>query len=162
MKESIQQFLLTHLNFLPPEALVVIISATPILELRGGIPLGLGFGFTFWKTLLLSLCGNILPILPVLILFKPVSEILLKYRWYRSFYNWLYGRTMNKSAQVRKYGAIGLILFTAIPLPTTGAYTACVAASLFALPIRYSFPAITCGVILAGFGVGITLFHLFG
>jgi len=162
LKESIQQFLLTYLGFLPPEALVVIISATPVLELRGGIPLGLGFGFTFWKTLGLSLFGNILPVLPVLVLFKPMSEIMLRYRWYRSFYNWLYGRTMNKSTKVRKYGAVGLILFTAIPLPTTGAYTACVAASLFALPIRYSFPAVVSGVILAGFGVGITLFHLFG
>ncbi|MGI6450463.1 MAG: COG2426 family protein [Desulfitobacteriia bacterium] len=161
MKEEIQHFLLTHLNFLPPELLVIIVSATPILELRGGIPLGLGFGFSFWKTMLLALIGNILPILPALILFQPLSKILLKYRWYKSFYNWLYGRTLKKSTQIQKYGAIGLMLFTAVPLPTTGAYTACIAASIFALPVRISFLAITAGVLIAGFGVGIALYSIF-
>lgn len=162
MKETLQQFLITYLYFLPPEALVIIVSATPVLELRGGIPLGLGFGFSFWKTLLLSLFGNILPILPVLILFQPISKYLLKYSWYVRFYNWLYGRTLKKSDQVKKYGFLGLILFTAIPIPTTGAYSACAAASFFAIPIRYALPAIITGVVLAGFAVNLTLFHFFG
>ncbi len=161
MKEILEQFLVTYFNFLPPELLVIIVSATPILELRGGIPLGLGFGFSFWKTLILALCGNILPILPTLILFQPLSKILLRYRWYKRFYSWLYGRTVKKSDNVQKYGALGLILFTAIPLPTTGAYTACVAASIFALPLRYSFLSIAAGVIIAGFGVSLALFSIF-
>lgn len=161
MKEALEQFLLTYLNFLPPELLVIIVSATPILELRGGIPLGLGFGFSFWKTLGLSLVGNLLPILPTLVLFQPLSKILLRYRWYTKFYHWLYGRTLKKSTQVQKYGAIGLALFTAVPLPTTGAYSACVAASIFALPIRFSFLSIAVGVLIAGLGVGIALFSIF-
>lgn len=161
MKEQIEQLLLSHLDFLPPELLVIIISALPILELRGGIPLGLGFGFSFGKTLSLCLFGNFLPILPMLILFQPLSTWLLKYRWYKKFYNWLYGRTLKKSENVKKYGALGLILFTAVPLPTTGAYSACVAASLFAIPLRYSLPAICTGVIIAGFGVGLTLYSFF-
>ncbi len=162
MKENIEHFLLTYLSFLPPEALVVIVSATPILELRGGIPLGIGFGFPFWKTLSLSLFGNILPILPLLILFQPISKILLRYNWYVRFYNWLYGRTLKKSDEVKKYGFLGLILFTAIPFPTTGAYSASAAASFFAIPIRYALPAIIFGVVIAGFGVNLALFYLFG
>lgn len=161
MKESLEQFLVTYFNFLPPELLVIIVSATPILELRGGIPLGLGLGFSFWKTLGLSLCGNIIPILPTLILFQPLSKFLLRFNWYKRFYSWLYGRTIKKSGNVQKYGALGLIIFTAIPLPTTGAYSACVAASIFALPVRYSFPAIACGVLIAGLGVSVALFSLF-
>jgi len=161
MKESLEQFLVTYLSFLPPELLVIIVSATPILELRGGIPLGLGLGFSFWKTLGLSLLGNIIPILPTLILFQPLSKFLLRFNWYQRFYSWLYGRTIKKSANVQKYGALGLIIFTAIPLPTTGAYSACVAASIFALPVRYSFPAIACGVLIAGLGVGAALFSIF-
>ena len=38
MKEAIKQFIFDHFAFLPPELLVVFISALPILELRGGIP----------------------------------------------------------------------------------------------------------------------------
>lgn len=161
MKEVLEQFLITYLSFLPPELLVIIVSAIPLVELRGGIPLGLGLGFSFWETLGLALLGNIIPILPTLILFQPLSRILLRYGWYNKFYNWLYGRTLKKSSQVQKYGAIGLALFTAVPLPTTGAYSACVAASIFALPLRYSFLSITAGVIIAGLGVGIALFSIF-
>lgn len=161
MKEVLEQFLMNNLNFLPPELLVVIVSAVPILELRGGIPLGLGFGFPFGKTLILALIGNILPILPTLVLFQPLSKVLLRFRWYKRFYDWLYGRTLRKSNNVQKYGAIGLLLFTAIPLPTTGAYSACVAATIFALPLRYSFLSITGGVLIAGFGVGLTLYSIF-
>lgn len=162
MKESLQEFLLTYLNFLPPEVLVIIVSATPILELRGGIPLAMGFGFPFWKALFLSLFGNILVILPILILFQPMSRILLRFNWYTRFYNWLYGRTLKKSAQVKKYGFISLALFTAIPLPTTGAYSACAAACFFAIPIRYAFPAISLGVVVAGLGVNLALYYFFG
>lgn len=162
MKETLQQFMLTYLSFLPPEALVIIVSATPVLELRGGVPLGMGFGFSFWKTLALCLFGNVLPILPVLILFQPISKILLRYHWYVRFYDWLHGRTLKKSDKVKKYGFLSLILFTAIPIPTTGAYSACAAASFFGIPIRYALPAIIFGVVLAGFGVSLTLFYFFG
>ena len=162
MKEDLQQFLLNYLNFLPPEVLVIIISATPILEFRGGIPLAMAFGFPFWKALLLSLFGNIIVVLPILILFQPLSRILLRFNWYTRFYNWLYGRTLKKSDQVKKYGFLSLALFTAVPLPTTGAYSACAAASFFAIPIRYAFPAIVLGVVIAGVGVSFTLFYFFG
>jgi uncharacterized membrane protein len=42
-----------------------------------------------------------------------------------------------KSDKVEKFGAIGLILFTAVPLPTTGAYSASVI--LFFIPFRTHF-----------------------
>jgi len=161
MKEALEQFLFTNFSFLPPELLVIIVSATPILELRGGIPLGIALGLPMWKTLGLSLLGNLIPILPLLILFQPLSKLFLRFGWYQQFYSWLYGRTMKKSTNIQKYGALGLILFTAIPLPTTGAYTACVAASLFALPIRYSLPSIIAGVVIAGLGMSVTLYSIF-
>ncbi|MFA6809115.1 MAG: small multi-drug export protein [Eubacteriales bacterium] len=161
MKETIQQFLLVNLDFLPPELIVIIVSAFPILELRGGIPLAFGFGFSLSKTLSLCLFGNFLPIIPMLILFKPISTILLKYSWYNKYYSWLYNQTIKKSSNVKKYGALGLILFTAIPLPTTGAYSASIAASLMAIPFKYSLPAIFIGVIIAGLGVGFAIFSFF-
>ena len=43
-----------------------------------------------------------------------------------------------------------LLLFVAIPLPGTGAWTGSLVASLFGLPKRSSFIAITCGVIISG------------
>ena len=43
-----------------------------------------------------------------------------------------------------------LVLFVAIPLPFTGAWTAMVAAFVFGIPFRLAFPLILFGVIIAG------------
>jgi uncharacterized membrane protein len=161
LKEQIKSFLLDHLGFLPPEGVVIVVSAMPILELRGGLPLAFTYDFPFWKALALSIFGNLLPILPLLLLFQPISKLFMKFKWYERFYNWLYHRTLKNSDKVEKYGALGLILFTAVPLPTTGAYSACVAAALFKIRIHYAFIAIATGVIIAGMGVGLTIYSIF-
>ena len=49
-----------------------------------------------------------------------------------------------------KYGAIGLALFVAIPLPVTGAWTGSLAAIVFDIKPKYAFPAIVLGVTIAG------------
>ena len=49
-----------------------------------------------------------------------------------------------------KYGALGLTLFVAIPLPVTGAWTGSLAAIMFDIKPRYAFPAIILGVTIAG------------
>jgi uncharacterized membrane protein len=156
LKEKLTQFLIDHLSFLPPELIVVIISAMPILELRGGLPIAYAYyEFSLLKALLLSILGNLLPIIPLLFLFQPISNWLMRFKVYEKLYSWLYKRTIKKSGNVEKYGAIGLILFTAIPLPTTGAYSACVAAGIFAIRFKYAFLAISAGVVIAGLGIGV-------
>lgn len=161
MKEEIKQYLVEHLSFLPDELIIVIVSAMPILELRGGIPLAFTFGYDFWTAFGLSVLGNLLPIIPLLILFRPLSRIMMRFSWYKRFYDWLYERTLRNSKNVERFGAIGLILFTAVPLPTTGAYSACVAAALFNIRFHYAFLAIATGVVIAGLGVGFAFYSIF-
>lgn len=161
MKESFQNFLVENLSFLPPELIVVVISAMPILELRGGIPFAFLAGLSYGEALFYSILGNLLPIIPILVLFRPISTFFMRFPVYKNFYDWLYNRTMKKSENVEKYGAIGLILFTAIPLPTTGAWTACLAAILFFIPFRYAFLAISTGVVIAGIGVSFFVYSIF-
>ncbi|MCA0983671.1 COG2426 family protein [Halobacillus yeomjeoni] len=161
IKESIQTFMIENLSFLAPEAVVVLISALPILELRLGLPSGAILGIPFLSSYIFSLIGNLLPIAPILLLFRPVSSWLLRFKVYDSFYQWLYNRTINKSNQVEKYGAVGLILFTALPLPTTGAYSACLAAVLFFIPFKLAFLSISAGVIIASVLVSLVAYPLF-
>lgn len=161
MKESFQNFLVENLSFLPTELIVVVISAMPILELRGGIPFAIMAGLSFGEALFYGILGNLLPIIPILILFRPLSTFLMRFPLYKQFYDWLYNRTMGKSKNVEKYGALGLILFTAVPLPTTGAWTACLAAILFFIPFRAAVIAISTGVVIAGIGVSIFIYSVF-
>ena len=161
MKESFRDFIVENLSFLPVELIVVVISAMPILELRGGIPFAAFAGLSYWEALFYSILGNLLPIIPILILFRPLSTFLMRFPIYKRFYEWLYNRTMSKSEKVEKYGALGLILFTAVPLPTTGAYSACLAAILFFIPFRAAFIAITTGVLIAAVGVSVFVYSVF-
>lgn len=137
------------------EIYVFFISMLPFIELRGSVPVGIGYGLPFWEVYLISVVGNIVPILPILILFQPISKILMRYNWYQRMYQWLYKRTVKKGKDnLDRYGALGLMLFTAVPLPTTGAWTAAFLATFFQIKIKYAFPAIAAGVIIAGFIVG--------
>jgi uncharacterized membrane protein len=161
MKERIKDYLVQNLEFLPPEIIIIVISALPILELRGGLPLAyIHYDFSLLKSILLSVCGNLLPLIPILLLFHPLSKWLMRFRGYKKMYNWLYHRTLKKGNNVEKYGALGLLLFTALPLPTTGAYSACVAAAIFGIRFRYAFLAISLGVICAAIIVSLGLLSI--
>lgn len=148
-------------SFLPAELIVLLISAMPILELRGGIVVAHQLGLSYFEALLYGVIGNILPIIPILLLFQPVSTWMLRFDVYQRFYHWLYDRTMKKSDNVEKFGALGLLLFTAVPLPTTGAYSACLAAILFFIPLQSAFLAILAGIVIAGFGVTSVMYAIF-
>ena len=141
------------------EIAVVVLAAMPVSELRGAIPLGLAMGFSPVKTYVLAFAGNLLPVVPLLFLLQPISEKLRHISVFERFFDWLFARTRRKAALVEKFEVLGLILFVAIPLPVTGAWTGCVAATLFKIRFRYAFMAIIAGVLLAGLIViGVSLF----
>lgn len=163
LKEKIVETVLHFLGNLPPEWIVLIMSCLPIIELRGSIPLAIGvFNMPFWEALLLGVVGNMIPVLPILLLFQPLSDFLRRFKWYDRFYTWLYQRTLKRSSQVEKLGAVGLILFTAVPLPITGAWTASFAAIIFNIRVTYAFSAIFLGVLIAGLIMGVFSFSIFG
>jgi len=140
------------------EIAVVVLGALPISELRGAIPLALALDFSPVKAYLLAYIGNLIPVIPLLFLLQPIADKLRHIGIFRKFFDWLFERTRRKAALVERFEALGLILFVAIPLPITGAWTGCVAATLFKIRFRYAFLAIACGVTLAGFIVlGISL-----
>ncbi|MFW5983813.1 MAG: COG2426 family protein [Halobacteria archaeon] len=140
------------LYFLPPEVTVVAFAASPFLELRGAIPLAVGFyGMAPMRAFVLGFFGNLLPVLPLLLLLGRVSNYLAyRYRVFERFFTWLFERTReNVEGRHRRYGAVALIPVVALPLPGTGAWTGCVAAFVFGIELRYSLPAVVIGVFLS-------------
>ena len=144
------QAVLTSLSSLPKEIVITIIAALPVLELRGAIPIGLSMGVEVKKVLFFSIIGNLIPVVPILFLLEPVSEYLRRFWLFRKFFEWLFARTRKRSDLIEKYEFLGLMLFVAIPLPITGAWTGCVAATLFKIRLRYALPAIVAGILIAG------------
>lgn len=144
-------------RYLSRELAVFLTAWLPFIELRGAIPLAVSLGIKPLDAFFLGVAGNTLSVIPLLLLLKPVREILIrKSQLMARFFDWLHARTIRKSDNVEKYGALGLILFTAVPLPTTGAWTASLAAIIFKIKFKYAFPAITAGIIIAGIAVTLT------
>ncbi len=147
-----------------PELITILIGASPILELRGAIPYAWSQGMNHISAYLLSVTGNIIPVIPLLLFLGPVSRFLRRFRPFDKFFSWWFSHTLRRSRLVEKYEALGLALFVMIPLPLTGAWTGSVAAFLLGIRFRFAFPAIILGVILAGIivslatKVGFTLF----
>lgn len=134
------------------EIAVFITSMTPIVELRGALPLAINvLGMPWPKAFALSFVGNMLPVPLILWLLKPVVKILSKIKPIGRFFNWLFERTRKKGDRlIEKYEEIGLLAFVAIPLPGTGAWTGALIAFLFGLEFKKSLLVISIGVFIAG------------
>ncbi|UMZ73184.1 COG2426 family protein [Natranaerofaba carboxydovora] len=129
---------------------VIIFSALPVIEIRGGIPLGLSLGFNSWQAYSLSALGNILVIFPIFIILNWLGEFFKKVPVLNTIFNNSTERVLKRKDQYVKYGKYVLYLFVAIPLPTTGAWTASLAAYIFKIPFRDSFWIISLGVLTSG------------
>jgi uncharacterized membrane protein len=149
---------------------VFSMAATPIWELRGAIPAGMFVFHLPWPWVFsVSILGNIL---------EPVSKILSRVKFMAKMLDWIFERTRRRSEIVKKYERIGLMIFVAVPLPGTGAWTGSLIAFLLAMDLKSAFWPIALGVVIAGVivltlcllgwigaliaGVGLTLLAVLG
>lgn len=156
MREALATWLSSH--GVPAPLTIFLFAMTPIFELRGSIPVAkFVFDLPFAQTYLLSVLGNIIPAIPILLCLEPISKFLrARSRIADRFFEWLFARTRRRTEEkIQKYGALGLIFFVAIPLPVTGAWTGSIAGFLFGIRFRYAFPAVIAGVFIAGVVVSI-------
>lgn len=152
--ETIQQFLTAH--GIPDWLVVFIISVLPILECRLGMFTAIVLlGMNPFVGFLISFVGNILPIPFILLLINWIFDILKKIPGIKKPVIWLEQKTLKKKDKIDKYGIWGLLLFVAIPLPGTGAWTGSLLASLLHLDKKKSFGVICIGVFIAGLIISI-------
>jgi uncharacterized membrane protein len=149
---STADWLAGALGMLPDWLIVFIISMTPFVELRLSLPLALALFKMPWATaFIIAIIGNIIPVPLVLLLLGKAEKWLRKYAWWDSTLDKIFEYTRRRAKEsVKKYGAIGLCLYVAIPLPVTGAWTGSLIAYLFDLDYRQAFISIVAGVIIAG------------
>ena len=130
--------------------LAIGISAAPVFELRGGIPLALSLGFSPAWAFGLALLGN-LAVVPLLLWgFEWMERRLMRWRFTRAILEWVFARSRRKGRWIQRLGPIGLVLLVAIPLPGTGAWTGAIASRLLGIPVKKALPWITVGVVIAG------------
>ncbi|OGC33630.1 hypothetical protein A3J90_04425 [candidate division WOR-1 bacterium RIFOXYC2_FULL_37_10] len=134
---------------MPKELAVFILSAIPVVEVRGAVPLGIYLGISPVKVFLLSVIGSALPILPVFFFLSFFTGRLRKINAFDRFFSWLFERTRKKGKIIEDLELVGLTVFVAIPLPGTGAWTGCLAGYLFGLSYFKTFIACFVGTSIA-------------
>jgi len=136
---------------LSKELIVITVSALPVIELRGALPVAINmFNLPWYQALSLAIIGNLLPVPLLLLFFKSLTVTARQTDIGRRLIDWLFARTRKNMAVIEKYERIGLMLFVAVPLPVTGAWTGSVAAFLTGLKFNRALLSIACGVVIAG------------
>lgn len=133
-------------------------AIAPISEIRGSIIYGLAsVDHTLLNILTIyfvSVIANFLPVPFIMLLFRPVIRWLKRTKLFGRFADWLERRTHRKASELAakesKIGAFALYVFVAIPLPTTGAWTGAMIASLLDLRFKYALPSILAGIMTSG------------
>lgn len=145
---------------------VFFVSMVPIVELRGAIPIGFALDIPVLQNYIICVLGNMLPV-PVILLFsKAVLLWCCKWKHGGKIFQKIYdkgvkaGKKLTEKVGRSEYFA--LFLFVAIPLPGTGAWTGCLAATLLDLKFWPTVAAVAGGVLCAGLVMGLASAGVFG
>ena len=149
--------------------IVFLVSMVPIIELRGAIPYGVGFGLPLWLTYIIAIVGNMLPVPLIYFFARRILEWGQDKPVIGKFFTFCLEKGKKGGEKLQAKAGRGLfwalLLFVGIPLPGTGAWTGTLAASFLDMGIKTTSLAVSSGVVLAGIIMGVvslTGVHVFG
>lgn len=126
------------------------ISMLPVVELRFGLPYGIALGLEYPLALMAALLGNMIPVPFIIVYIKRIFEWLRRHMpRMNALVTKMENRAHLKGETVEKYGHWGLLIFVAIPLPGTGAWTGALIAALLNIRTSKAVPVILIGVCIA-------------
>ena len=131
------------------ELIAFLASLLPVIECRGGMIIAKGFGIPFIRAFLLCYLGNMIPVPFILLFIRKIFEFMKKHNILTKFIEFLEGKTARNQEKVMRYKQWGLLLFVAIPLPGTGAWTGSLFAALLDVDFKKALPIIAIGVFIA-------------
>ena len=132
----------------------LVISMTPIIELRGAIPIAVfTFHLSYIEAFVISLIGNIIPIYFIVKYIKPLFDFFGRWKPFKLIIDFATKKATNRienDEKLQNFTALGLFLFVAIPIPGTGAWVGSLIANFLGLPVKKAFPPLALGVFAAG------------
>ena len=134
----------------------VLLSMTPVVGIRAALPVAvLVYDMNIYWAYFWSVLGEFFPVFFILKFLGVVSQWLsLKFGFMKKFFDFLFSKTRREyNHRVHKYGLFALFLYTGIPLPFSGAWTASLVTFLFGFPHKKALPVIFCGVMLSGLNI---------
>lgn len=161
-KELAQYLVDLFRDKIPNELIIFIISMFPILELRGGLIAASLLGVDLLPAFFICYIGNIIPVPFILLFIRKIFQFLRNKKGFSKLIEKLEIRSMRQSDKVKRWRDWGLLMFVAIPLPGTGAWTGALIAALTDMRIKKCFPIIAVGVLIAGIIMSFISYGFFG
>ncbi|MBT3582951.1 small multi-drug export protein [Candidatus Woesearchaeota archaeon] len=127
--------------------MVFILGGFPIAEIRGAIIYGMAMNLNMYYVFAIGALGNIIA---VPIIFFALEKLKFIHLAKKLFGNKTYIKIEKHQKAIDKWGELALLIFTAIPAPMTGAWTASLIAVLLKMNKKKSFVVITLGILIAG------------
>ncbi len=144
------EFLLELLGHdFPRELAVFILSMAPLVELRGGIIAASALGVDMFTAYALCVAGTLLPIPFILLFLRKIFDWMKNTRLFK-LVDKLERKAEEKILRIEKYKTLGLLIFVAIPLPGTGAWTGALAAVIMKMKFKTAMFSIVLGSLVAG------------
>lgn len=154
---SIIEFLESHLS---QQMALLIISALPLVELKGAIPIGHALGLSTVKTYFISYIGSLLPVPFILLFIRKIFEIMRKNKKLSKIVDRILNKANRKAKDMDKKSYLALFIFVSIPLPSTGVWMGSLLATIFGLNRLYAFLVIAAGNSVAALIMSL-LSHIF-
>lgn len=134
--------------------IVFLISLVPMVELRGAVLVAQGMDIPMLPAYLLCILGNMLPVPFIYLFAQKVLAWGTERRYIWRFCRWCLAKGHRGGEKLRAKAGRGifvaLLLFVAIPVPGTGAWTGTLAASLLDVGFKPTVLAVLAGVAIAG------------
>lgn len=139
--------------------LTLLLSMVPVIELRGAIPVGVGYGLPLWLSILVSIIGNMIPVPFIILFIRQIFKWMRKVsKTFERIVSYMERKADKHKDKVIRYGFWGLFVLVAIPLPGTGAWTGALVAAMMDLRLKTAIPAIFLGVVGAAIIVSIVTY----
>jgi len=142
------------------------ISMLPLVELRGAIPYSQAVKLPLLYAYIVSIIGNMIPVPFIYFFARKLLEWGKDKKITGKFFTWCLVKGEAGGEKLKAKAGRGLfpalLIFVAIPLPGTGAWTGTLAASILDMDFKSSVLAVTGGVLVAGLIMGAASAGLFG
>jgi uncharacterized membrane protein len=135
---------------------IFVLSLMPTIEVRGSVPMVFILFRNNYEAsiaLVIAIVSNLI-IAPILFLALDwFNDMIMTSKRFPSLLKNIYLRVLryarSKGTKINRYSLVGLLLFVAIPLPGTGAWTGSIVAYVLGFDKKKSIIAIELGVIVA-------------
>lgn len=139
------------------------IALLPIVELRGAVPVAIQMGMNWYAAFGLAYLGSSIVAPILLLLLKPILNLLKRIKFFARFANAVEGMFQDKAKVIAERAGkgdtkkrediikfIGVFTFVALPIPLTGVWTGTAVAVFLGLGFWKSLAAILLGNLTAG------------